>query len=105
LHDLFEGFCTCFNEADTVLIADVYEAGETPIEGACRDSLVEGIREHGHRDVSALPSKADLPRLIAAAARPGDLVVCLGAGDITGWAYALPEQLDAELVKAKGTAA
>lgn len=105
LHDLFDEFCTCFNEADTVLVADVYTAGEDPIEGACKDSLVEGIARHGHRDVTALSSKDDLPRVISGLARSGDLVVCLGAGDITAWAYALPGQLDAELERAKDSAA
>jgi UDP-N-acetylmuramate--alanine ligase len=94
LHDLFEEFCTCFNDADRVIIADVYSAGEDPIEGADRDHLVEGLHEHGHRDVRALPSAEALPGLIAELARPGDIVVCLGAGNITAWANALPEQLE-----------
>ncbi|HCW65916.1 MAG TPA: UDP-N-acetylmuramate--L-alanine ligase, partial [Thalassospira lucentensis] len=80
LHDLFEDFCTCFNDADNVIVADVYEAGETPIEGASRDALVEGLRNRGHRHVSALEGPEKLAEVIAAAAKPGDLVVCLGAG-------------------------
>ncbi|MCD8571213.1 MAG: UDP-N-acetylmuramate--L-alanine ligase [Alphaproteobacteria bacterium] len=91
LHDLFDQFCTCFNEADSVLIADVYAAGESPIEGVDKDHLVEGIRAAGHRDVLPLPHKDDLAQLIADKAKPGDYVICLGAGDITSWAYALPE--------------
>ena len=94
LHDLMEDFCTCFNDADHVLIADVYEAGETPIDGANKEALVEGIKNHGHRDARALPSPDDLPALIADLAEEGDYVVCLGAGDITKWAYALPQQLE-----------
>jgi UDP-N-acetylmuramate--alanine ligase len=95
LRDLFQEFCRCFNDADVVIVADVYAAGETPLEGVNRDALVEGLRRHGHRRVLALESAADLPQLIAAEARDGDLVVCLGAGDITAWAQALPAQLEA----------
>ncbi|HZZ89687.1 MAG TPA: UDP-N-acetylmuramate--L-alanine ligase [Caulobacteraceae bacterium] len=95
LKDLFQEFCRCFNDADVVIVADVYPAGEAPIDGANRDALVEGLRRHGHRHVLALEGPAALPAMIAAEAREGDLVVCLGAGDITGWAYALPGQLEA----------
>ncbi|MBV6631865.1 MAG: UDP-N-acetylmuramate--L-alanine ligase [Alphaproteobacteria bacterium] len=93
LSDLFEEFCTCFNDADSVVIADVYTAGEDPIPGADKDSMVEGLRMHGHRDVQALKSPEALPEVVAAMAKPGDLVVCLGAGNITAWANALPDQL------------
>jgi UDP-N-acetylmuramate--alanine ligase len=93
LHDLFDDFCHGFNDADVVIVADVYAAGEAPIEGASRDSLVEGLRRYGHRRAIALASPADLAGIIGEEARPGDLVVLLGAGDITNWAYALPEQL------------
>jgi UDP-N-acetylmuramate--alanine ligase len=93
LHDLFQEFCACFNDADTVVVADVYAAGEAPIDGADRDSLVEGLRRWGHRDVRPLDGPTVLAGVIAEAARPGDVVVCLGAGDITAWAYALPGQL------------
>ena len=95
LRDLFADFCSCFNDADVVIVADVYTAGESPIEGINRDSLVEGLRRYGHRHALALPSPADLPAMIAAQTQPGDLVVLLGAGDITNWAYALPAQLEA----------
>ena len=95
LASLFEEFCTCFNDADTVVVADVYAAGEAPIEGVGRDALAEGLLAHGHRHVLPLPSPADLPALIADIARPGDMVVCLGAGSISGWANLLPAQLDA----------
>jgi UDP-N-acetylmuramate--alanine ligase len=95
LHDLFQEFCRCFNDADAVIVADVYPAGEAPIDGASRDALVEGLRRHGHRHVLALESATALPSVIAAEAREGDLVVCLGAGDITAWAQALPAQLAA----------
>ncbi|TQV70831.1 UDP-N-acetylmuramate--L-alanine ligase [Denitrobaculum tricleocarpae] len=95
LRDLFEDFCSCFNDADHVIVADVYEAGEQPIEGASRDDLVEGLRDRGHRHVSALPSSDALAEMIRDIAKPGDLVVCLGAGNITAWAHALPKALDA----------
>jgi UDP-N-acetylmuramate--alanine ligase len=94
LRDLFDQFCTCFNEADSVIIADVYTAGEQPIDGADKYALVEGIAKHGHRDVSALSSKETLAQTLSQIARPGDYVVCLGAGDITYWAYDLPGQLE-----------
>jgi len=95
LRDLFAEFCACFNDADEVIVAEVYTAGEQPIEGVNRDTLVEGIRRYGHRHALPLPSVAELPGIVAQDARPGDVVVLLGAGDITGWAYALPGQLDA----------
>jgi len=95
LHDLFNEFCGCFNDADVVVVADVYAAGEAPIEGASREGLVDGLRRFGHRKALPLSNPAELARLIKAEAKPGDLVVCLGAGDITSWAYALPPQLEA----------
>jgi UDP-N-acetylmuramate--alanine ligase len=95
LQSLFEEFCTCFNDADAVVVADVYPAGETPIEGIDRDHFVTGLRAHGHRDVVPLPKAADLAGIVKDLARPGDLVVCLGAGNITQWAYALPGELKA----------
>ena len=95
LKDLFQDFCSCFNDADTVIVSDVYAAGETPLAGASRDDLVEGLRRHGHRRVLPLPGPDALAALVKAEASPGDLVVCLGAGDITAWAYALPGQLEA----------
>ena len=95
LRDLFEEFCGCFNDADVVIVADVYAAGETPVAGADRDSLIEGLRRWGHRRVLPLEAPEALARIVADETRPGDLVVCLGAGDITAWAYALPAQLEA----------
>ncbi len=95
LRDLFDDFCSCFNDADEVIVAEVYAAGEDPIEGMDRDSLVEGLKRWGHRHVLPLDAPENLPRLVRATAAPGDLVVLLGAGDITNWAYALPEQLEA----------
>ena len=94
LSDLFDEFCACFNDADEVLVADVYAAGEAPIEGAGRDELVNGLRDHGHRGPAALAGPDRLAAEILDRAGEGDLVMCLGAGDITGWAAALPEQMD-----------
>jgi UDP-N-acetylmuramate--alanine ligase len=93
LSTLFEDFCTCFNEADVVAIAEVYAAGEEPIAGASRDDLVAGLIAHGHRHARAVNDEADLARLVKEQARPGDMVVCLGAGTISGWAAGLPARL------------
>jgi UDP-N-acetylmuramate--alanine ligase len=93
LASLFEDFCTCFNEADVVAIAEVYAAGEDPIPGAGRDDLVAGLISHGHRHARAILDEDDLERLVREQARPGDMVVCLGAGTISTWAAGLPARL------------
>ena len=103
LSDHFEAFCNCFNEADEVIVADVYSAGEEPISGADRDSLIEGLRAHGHRAVAALEAPSALPGMVFERVAPGDLVVCLGAGSITTWANELPGQLE-KLMAAHGPA-
>ena len=95
LHHHFEEFCACFNDADVVGIAEVYAAGEAPIEGAGRDDLVAGLIRHGHRHARAVQSEDDLARLVREQAGPGDMVVCLGAGTISTWANALPAALEA----------
>ena len=95
LRDLMEEFSTCFSDADAVYVADVYAAGEQPIEGVDKQALVEGIRRFGHLHVEALEGPEALAGIVKSEARPGDLVVFLGAGDITQWAYALPGQLEA----------
>ncbi len=93
LRDLFDDFCTCFNDADTVIVADVYSAGEEPIEGISADKLVEGLRSAGHRHVLKLESPEALAETVASVAGKGDMAVCLGAGSITKWAYALPDEM------------
>ena len=93
LRDLFNDFCTCFNDADVVIVAEVYSAGEEVIEGINQETLVEGLRSHGHRHVESLRSEEVLAQLIDNISFPGDMVVCLGAGSITNWANALPEEL------------
>lgn len=103
LRDLFEDFCTCFNDADRVIVADVYAAGEAPIEGIDRDGLVEGLRHHGHRNVTALEAPEQLASVVAELAEPGDMVICLGAGNITQWANALPGELAGLLGPAERT--
>ncbi|SPF80623.1 UDP-N-acetylmuramate--L-alanine ligase [Pseudoprimorskyibacter insulae] len=95
LHSLFEDFCTCFNEADVVAIAEVFAAGEAEIPGATRDDLVAGLIRHGHRHARALLTEEDLERLVREQTQPGDMVVCLGAGTISAWANRLPEKLSA----------
>jgi len=93
LSSLFDEFCHCFNEADVVAIAEVFAAGEAPIEGASRDDLVAGLIRHGHRHARAIWGEDDLERLVREQTQPGDIVVCLGAGTISVWANGLAERL------------
>ena len=93
LNSLFNEFCTCMNDAGTVIVADVYPAGESPIAGVHRDALVDGLRARGHRSVVPLPSPGRLAEMVHAMAKSGDFVVCLGAGSITQWAASLPAEL------------
>jgi UDP-N-acetylmuramate--alanine ligase len=95
LQSLFEPFSTCFNDADAVIVAEVYPAGEAPIEGVDRDHLVAAVRARGHRQVIALPEQTQLAGIVKGLAKPGDYVVCLGAGNITQWAYSLAGELKA----------
>ena len=94
LRDLFSDFCACFNEADHVIVADVYAAGETPIDGFEKEQLAEGLRAYGHRSTHVLEAQEDLAKTIIGLAQKGDLVMCLGAGSITQWAADLPAELD-----------
>lgn len=91
----FEAFCNCFNDADAVIVADVYAAGEQPLEGFNRDTLVSGIKAVGHREVYALSGPERLAQMLAGIASSGDVIICLGAGNITQWAYSLPAELEA----------
>jgi len=93
LASLKNEFAACFSDADMVIISEVYAAGEAPIDGVNRDMLVGLARRAGHREVMPLAGPGELPTLIWQLARPGDVVVCLGAGNITAWAHALPGQL------------
>ena len=97
VHDLFGEFCACFRDADSVIVAPLYSAGEQPIEGIDHHYVAEGIRATGHAAVMAIDSQRDLaPHLCAVCCAPGDMVVCLGAGTRTEWAHALPDWLAAE---------
>lgn len=93
VHDLLGDFCTCMNDADVAIVADIYAAGEAPIAGAEKEDIVAGLIQGGHKNAMILRKEQDLPELINHIAKPGDMVICLGAGSITKWAYALPEQL------------
>jgi UDP-N-acetylmuramate--alanine ligase len=99
LHDLFDQFATCFNDADTVIVAPVYAAGEQPIDGVTHEELVARIKARGHRDARVIDRPEALAPLIAARAEEGDYVVCLGAGNITQWAAALPGEIGAIIGK------
>ena len=101
LRDLFDEFCDCFEEADIVFVSDVFAAGELPIDNFDKDHLTEGIRRRNYCQVLPLKNEQELPSQIAAVAEPGDLVICLGAGNITNWANSLPKNLE-EVFKAIG---
>ncbi len=89
LSDLMDDFQTCFNEADEVLVTPVYEAGEEPIEGVSAEALVAGLKSRGHRSAATVADEDELAQLLAGHVGQGDIVVCLGAGDITRWAAGL----------------
>jgi UDP-N-acetylmuramate--alanine ligase len=91
LNDLFEDFCSCFNDADIVGITDVYAAGEEPIKNRNRDSLVSGLKTRGHRNAFAIKNEQDFQTFFKANCQPGDLLVCLGAGTISSWANRLSD--------------
>ncbi len=93
LESLFDDFAACFNDADTVIMAPVYSAGEEPIAGVNSETLVERIRSGGHRDARYVNGAPELAGLVKSIAQSGDYVICLGAGNITQWAYALPKEL------------
>ena len=94
LKNLFGDFCTCFDDADTVIVTPVYSAGEQPIEGADRDALIEGLKRQGLENVLPVDDEDDLTARVAELARPGDLVIGMGAGTITEWTHALPKRLN-----------
>ena len=99
LESLFEEFCGCFNNADTVIVTPVFEAGEQPIEGADQDALISGLQRFGHRGVVKVTGPDELPSTISDIAEDGDLVIYLGAGSVSSWAYALPDALREERAK------
>jgi UDP-N-acetylmuramate--alanine ligase len=91
--DLFADFSACFKNADHVIVGPLYSAGEHPIEGIDQHALAAGIRRSGHSSVVAVDAPRDITAIIKRLARPGDMVVCMGAGTSTEWAYALPQWL------------
>ncbi len=93
LRDLFDEFSACFNDADTIMVAPVYPAGEDPIEGVSSDALAQRIRAGGHRDARFIGGPEAIAPAVREIATEGDIVVFLGAGNITQWAYALPKEL------------
>ena len=96
LRDLMDDFQTCFNDADDVFVTPVYEAGESPIEGADAAALVAGLKSRGHRSARTIANEGDLAKALAAKVEAGDIIVCLGAGDITKWAVELAPAIEAE---------
>jgi len=95
LRDHMDDFQQAFNDADIVFISPVYAAGEQPIDGIDADSLVNGIKARGHRSAATVASADDLAYKLAAVIQPNDMVVCLGAGDITKWAAGLADAISA----------
>ena len=95
LRDLMADFQTAFNDADTVYVAPVYAAGEAPIDGVDAAHLLAGLKRSGHRDAHTVDGPADLAGKLAATLADGDMVVCLGAGDITKWAAGLADAIRA----------
>jgi UDP-N-acetylmuramate--alanine ligase len=93
---LFDDFTRAFNKADVLFVTDVYPAGEAPIEGATGSALAGAIHAHGHHDVTYVADKKDIAGELLRIVRPGDLVICLGAGDINASARELAKTLDAE---------
>ncbi|HEY0115952.1 MAG TPA: Mur ligase family protein, partial [Allosphingosinicella sp.] len=91
LRDLMDDFQGAFNDADVVLVAPVYAAGEQPIEGTDSDALVAGLKQRGHRAARAVSSLEETCEVLRDVAARGDMVICLGAGDITKWAAGLAD--------------
>lgn len=95
LEDLFEDFCTCFNDAHAVYVTDVFAAGEEPIDGVSTQSLIEGLARHGHRNAQTI-DRTDMAKTLRPNLEAGDMIVCLGAGDITTYAATLADDLAQE---------
>lgn len=104
VRDLFNDFCSCFGDADIVIVSDIYSAGELPIDGITQENLVQSMKKISKGEIYSLASAAELPGMVKDVAKPGDMVVCLGAGDVTKWAAHLPDDL-AELYNMKKVAA
>lgn len=96
LGNLMDDFAQAFNDADMVLVTPVYAAGEAPVEGVSGEALVARISERGHRSAGSVADAGALSEAVAGIAQPGDLIVCLGAGDITKWAAGLADAVNAK---------
>jgi UDP-N-acetylmuramate--alanine ligase len=92
--DLLDAFSRAFNQADVLLVTDVYAAGEAPIPGVSAERLVQSIREHGHHDARWVADKAELPEALEKLVRPGDVVIALGAGDVNASVRELRARLE-----------
>jgi UDP-N-acetylmuramate--alanine ligase len=99
LRDLMTEFQTAFNDADTVYVAPVYPAGEAPIEGVDAAALVAGLKQRGHRSAQVIAGPEALATTLAATIAADDMVICLGAGDITKWAAGLSEAIAKETAR------
>jgi len=104
VRDLFAEFASCFTDADSVILTPLYSAGELPIDGVDHQALAAAVRSSGHRSVATVSNERELASAIKAVATPGDMVVCLGAGNSTEWAHALPDWLASEPIRAGGVA-
>jgi UDP-N-acetylmuramate--alanine ligase len=104
VQNLFDDFASCFANADAVIVTPLYTAGEQPIPGITHTTMAEGIRKTGHKQVAVIDSEHELAPMVATLARAGDFIVCLGAGTITDWAYALPQRLNGAQQRAEGVA-
>jgi UDP-N-acetylmuramate--alanine ligase len=100
-HDLMNDFARAFNDADVLVLTDVYGAGEEPIVGATSDVLADQIRAYGHRDVTHVPARADVAKVLLNRIQPGDLVLTLGAGDISSVGPELVALLQAKSAQEK----
>jgi UDP-N-acetylmuramate--alanine ligase len=104
VRDLFREFAACFKDADQVIVTPLYSAGEAPIDGVNNAALAEAIRATGHTSVASVDSERDVVPILRRSATAGDMVICLGAGNSTEWAHALPDWLAREPVRAGGVA-
>ncbi len=104
VNDLFDDFCACLQDADSVIVTPLYSAGELPIDGIDNYSLADGIRDAGHGSVIAVDSERDVAPALWRVVQPGDMVICLGAGNSTELAHALPELLGGEPKRVGGAA-
>ncbi len=102
VRDLFDEFAACFKDADSVIVAPLYSAGELPIDGIDHVALAEAIRDAGHQGVATITGEHDIAPMLRRFAASGDMVICLGAGNSTDWAHALPQWLAAEPLRAGG---